>query len=722
MPLFNDIIVNPHPGYLEDYATSGFGEAFGANLERNFLSNPTVSATLSGQLGVAQYGVPRYPGDVTQQPDGSYVMGSGPTSPLVDAVSARQRIKDENLNIAVPDSGIRQAALDILIQSKQAERRRNDIINRSAGGFFQGAANIAGGVAVSALDPLNVASAFIPVLPEARYAALVAKAATPIGRAGVRAAIGGVEGAIGNAAVEPIVYASQRQQQADYGLADSVMNIALGTLLGGGLHVGAGAVADAVKGGRAWQTAEPADGPIPRLLDSADRATREAMLRTGVAQAVTGRDLNLEPVVSYAGQNNFEQPLRASFGPAEVPRVDAVTGVEGFTVYHGSPHTFGRFSMEYIGTGEGAQAFGYGLYMAQSKAVARGYQKSTSFGGPVALKIGDERINTSASSDAATRHAGLLLRSGLGDYEYAIKETANLSTRKLADDAAAILREWQAKGAELVGGNIYEVRIRAHPDDFLDWDKPLSEQSPKVREALAGLGIKAGSRGKPADWLSEATGIKEFVETGASAYEGMGKAANATAVLRDAGIPGIRYLDQGSRGNVTSYDVGSPQTDFGPYSNYRNRADAEKQLELLRSQGFKDAEIKERTAPSGTSNFVVFDDKLLHIIRRNDEFIAQQPQDLQAKAQASFNPENSSFYDGASIKRADQQLAAAPSDEAMPDATLQQTMEDVTRLAASLGDPEIVAREMADVNELEKTATEYGEAVKTAADCRARRG
>ena len=43
------------------------------------------------------------------------------------------------------------------------------------------------------------------------------------------------------------------------------------------------------------------------------------------------------------------------------------------TAWHGSPYKFDRFSNEAIGTGEGAQAHGYGHYAAKNKNVAQGY-------------------------------------------------------------------------------------------------------------------------------------------------------------------------------------------------------------------------------------------------------------------------------------------------------------------------------------------------------------
>ena len=45
------------------------------------------------------------------------------------------------------------------------------------------------------------------------------------------------------------------------------------------------------------------------------------------------------------------------------------------TVYHGSPADFNKFDNAYIGTGEGAQAHGYGHYAAKSKDVADNYRK-----------------------------------------------------------------------------------------------------------------------------------------------------------------------------------------------------------------------------------------------------------------------------------------------------------------------------------------------------------
>ena len=57
------------------------------------------------------------------------------------------------------------------------------------------------------------------------------------------------------------------------------------------------------------------------------------------------------------------------------------------TAYHGSPHDFDQFDSSKIGTGEGAQAYGHGLYFAESEPVAKGYRDKLSSVSPKALDM-----------------------------------------------------------------------------------------------------------------------------------------------------------------------------------------------------------------------------------------------------------------------------------------------------------------------------------------------
>lgn len=156
---------------------------------------------------------------------------------------------------------------------KRAELRRADTIRRARGGLMEGAASIGVGLIGSALDPLNVASAFVPVVGQARYAAALEGAASLGARAALRARVGAIEGAVGAAMLEPIVYGAAREEQADYDAYDSLTNLAFGTILGGGLHVAGGAVADWAGGWKPpGQVAAEAAGPQGR-----DAAMRQAV-------------------------------------------------------------------------------------------------------------------------------------------------------------------------------------------------------------------------------------------------------------------------------------------------------------------------------------------------------------------------------------------------------------------------------------------------------------
>lgn len=82
------------------------------------------------------------------------------------------------------------------------------------------------------------------------------------------------------------------------------------------------------------------------------------------------------------------------------------------------------------------------------------------------------------------------------------------------------------------GGSLYTVRIHAKDDEFVDWDKPLSEQSKRVRDYV-GPKVPGDTKGEPL----------------MLGYLGMGP--NSSAKMAAAGIKGVRYLDRGSRDRAT---------------------------------------------------------------------------------------------------------------------------------------------------------------------------
>jgi hypothetical protein len=284
---------------------------------------------------------------------------------------------------------------------------------------------------------------------------------------------------------------------------------------------------------------------------------------------------------------------------------------KGIRAYHGSPHDFDRFDMSKIGTGEGAQAYGHGLYFAENPQVAETYKYVHGGGVPAvdAFKYkGNYVSGVSGVGRAALHSAGaadLGMSGGLrgfppggvdasipnfgvgatpaklkdvfpsysddeitalgtlinskGDKEKAIeilKMRGRHDAARIVSDAAKDFSVIKMSGPQ---AHMYEVNINAHPDQFLDWDKPLNSQA-------AAAGIAQNPAGK---WLLEqgnATGKEGYHYVTGNLSKDPVAATNA---LREAGIPGIKYLDQGSR-----------------------------------------------TAGEGSRNYVVFDDKLIDIIKK----------------------------------------------------------------------------------------------------------
>ena len=150
-----------------------------------------------------------------------------------------------------------QSVVDIMVEKKKKEIERQSIMQRGpegswnplSGGFYVGAAKLAVGIGTSFLDPINIGVSFIPIYGQARFARSIAKA-KGMGEKSAKAfrrtrlKRGAIEGAGGALLLEPLVYGAAQRIQADYDIYDSLLNVAFGSVLGGGLHVGAGKLRD----------------------------------------------------------------------------------------------------------------------------------------------------------------------------------------------------------------------------------------------------------------------------------------------------------------------------------------------------------------------------------------------------------------------------------------------------------------------------------------------
>lgn len=204
--------------------------------------------------------------------------------------------------------------------------------------------------------------------------------------------------------------------------------------------------------------------------------------------------------------------------------------------YHGTPHRFaptpanplGEFRASQIGTGEGAQAYGYGLYFAESPGVAKGYRASVSATPGMQFGLPDGPVKGIATLIAARGDEGERM---------ARKVYAN----SVPDIDAAVI---QAKDAVSNASSLYTVDI---PDEMigkmLDYDKPLSRQSAELQSKLKSV---VDTEVGPGVWESWIKSEPDFRNLKDDLLENKTD-AEVSALLREAGIPGVRYLDRQSR-------------------------------------------------------------------------------------------------------------------------------------------------------------------------------
>ena len=157
--------------------------------------------------------------------------------PLID----RQKLNDEygKYNLFFEEDE-KQSTVDIFVARKKAEIERQSIIQRGPKGALPALAKLGTSLVASIADPINLAMMFIPIVGKARFAAMVARA----GLTGARFRKGAMEGLVGIAAIEPLVYTAATREQSDYDLVDSLIAVTFGGVLGGGLHVGVGKLKD----------------------------------------------------------------------------------------------------------------------------------------------------------------------------------------------------------------------------------------------------------------------------------------------------------------------------------------------------------------------------------------------------------------------------------------------------------------------------------------------
>ena len=259
---------------------------------------------------------------------------------------------------------------------------------------------------------------------------------------------------------------------------------------------------------------------------------------------------------------NTPRPVNITKDMTDVAlNANPIMGLIGATAYHGSPHLFNKFDISKLGTGEGAQVYGHGMYFAEHPDVAKSYV-------PRDFKSEEKLSKLYDQAEQKGHYAAMQIYEDLMLHKMPNEISLADFTGNDLVQAQNALKQGTKIYQSQKGANLYKVDI---PDEYmpnlLHWDKPIKDQ-PDIYKLIKN-NIKDSDIRKTFETNAE-SGI-----SGANAYANYlgGKTdAERSKNALNMGIKGIRYFDEGSRTNN-----------------------------------------------AGTSNFVIFDPSQIKILERNNK-------------------------------------------------------------------------------------------------------
>jgi len=293
----------------------------------------------------------------------------------------------------------------------------------------------------------------------------------------------------------------------------------------------------------------------PKKYDTASQFYRDADNNAG-RETDWRSEMEADGYDGIIVRDDFEEVI--AFSPKQIKSATGNIGtfdasnqdIRYSRAYHGTPHQFDRFSLEAIGSGEGAAAFGWGLYFAGHREVAEFYRDALAQVPHASMIAGWDVLGASAVAKDLLK--GLPMEQAI---DFARQREGKM--RGLYDDTAEELIRIQGRGHSDTGNNLYEAKI---PDDdqLLDWERPLTEQPTSVYRVIrdTGLAEMLGNEPFPVSGQMMSGGdLYDQLTTFLSdrTLEGANRQAKpdnneaASRYFNAIGIPGLRYRDQFSR-------------------------------------------------------------------------------------------------------------------------------------------------------------------------------
>jgi hypothetical protein len=316
-----------------------------------------------------------------------------------------------------------------------------------------------------------------------------------------------------------------------------------------------------------------------------------------------------------------------------VPPTDTDSGIIAF---HGSGADFDQFKLSKIGTGEGAQAFGYGLYFTDSEDIAKFYKNAMSRnvdidGKPYIRgnKINDELVDPDIADDLGATN---------GDLEAAIKSSEDFLQEMIAADNVTAIRSTskeleklkQLRGRISINekaGKTYKVALAPKPEELLDYDLPLSEQSDLVKGKVINVLKDIYPNVKNPALTMKGSDLIKQVETALSAknfdeverINRLIKEQNAIMIANASPVGYRKFINKKGEDAAKEYDRLLDERAKLPTGGFDKAAS-----ELLSKQGIKGIKYKagqlSRRVPgvkdTDATNFVIFDENLINILAK----------------------------------------------------------------------------------------------------------
>ncbi|MCF7791189.1 MAG: hypothetical protein K9M56_04240 [Victivallales bacterium] len=243
------------------------------------------------------------------------------------------------------------------------------------------------------------------------------------------------------------------------------------------------------------------------------------------------------------------------------------------TAYHGSPYSFDQFTADKIGTGEGAQAFGWGLYFTSQEDVAKFYAeklKRNQFQSLEdslnAIQIGEKSLYDDYGITQKFDNLIEFAKDNKTDevikiFEKDLKIWNELKTDKTypfqeyaaqkSETIEQLIKDLKKYGVKFQGGrNLYNVTLwENHEENLLDWYEPVTDKQKQLikeqalKENLTDRwGNSVSNKGYYPNSILFSQGMTAenfYQELTRDWFDGNEK--DASLFLKRAGIDGIKY-------------------------------------------------------------------------------------------------------------------------------------------------------------------------------------